>query len=367
MNKPIRVLQVLGRLDRGGAEMMIMNLYRNIDRKKIQFDFVIHTNEECDFSQEVYDLGGKIHNIPRYTGKNHLAYKKSWRELFEKYPEYKIVHGHMRSTASIYIKIAKKYGLNTIVHSHSTSSRGSRIEQLVKNILQIPIRYIADYYLACSLDAGKWLFGNNIQDKSNFLIIKNAIDLNEFNYDSKIRQQIRKKYNIENKMVLGHVGNFTTAKNHLFLLDVFFELQKKRDDVILILIGDGELKEKIQKKISNLGIESKVIRLGSSGKVNNYLQAMDLFLFPSIFEGLGIAAIEAQATGLPCVISENIPNEVCITNLVRKISISSYDKWVEYLLMVEPKRVDCTNDIIENGYEIRSQVKKLQSFYLKII
>lgn len=367
MDKPIRVLHVLGRLDRGGAETMVMNLYRNIDRNQIQFDFVIHTNDECDFNQEIYNLGGKVHNVPRYTGKNHIAYKRAWKELFKNYPEYKVIHGHMRSTASIYIKIAKKFGLNTIVHSHSTSSRGNKIEQLIKNILQLPIRYTADYLLACSSDAGRWLFGKNIQNKNNFFVIKNAIDIDEFKFDQKKRKQIRKKYNIDKKIVLGHVGNFTTAKNHFFLLDVFFEFQKKNEDVILILVGDGCLKKKIHTKISDLGIENKVIMIGASGNVNDYLQAMDLFLFPSIFEGLGIAAIEAQAAGLPCVISENIPNEVCITKLVKKLPIDSYKKWVDYLSRIDPQRVDYTEEIINNGYDIKSQVKNLQKFYLNII
>ena len=145
MRLPVRILHVLGRLDRGGAETMIMDLYRNVDRSKIQFDFVIHTNDTCEYSEEIYELGGKIYNVPRYNGKNHIKYKKAWNLLFSQHPEYKIVHGHVRSTASIYLNIAKKYGLITIAHSHSIASRGNKVEQLVKNTLQLPIRYIADY------------------------------------------------------------------------------------------------------------------------------------------------------------------------------------------------------------------------------
>lgn len=364
--KPIRILHVFGRLDRGGAETMVMNFYRNIDRSKVQFDFVIHTDEECDFNKEIHELGGKIFSIPRYNGRNHFAYKRAWIKLFKKHPEYNIIHGHIRSTATIYTRIAKGFGITTIVHSHSTASRGNKFEQLVKNVMQLPIRYIADYMLACSLDAGKWLFGKNVQKKHNFRVIKNAIKLDKFIFNEGVRNQIRDKYNIGNKLVLGHVGNFTSPKNHSFLLDVFFEVNKRRKDVVLLLVGDGELKNKINNKAMKLGIKDKVIMVGSTNNVNNYLQAMDIFLFPSLFEGLGIAAIEAQAAGLPCLISEYVPDEVCVTQLATKIPVKSSKTWAEYVLNTELQRGNYCNDIIKNGYDIDNQVKYLQKFYLEL-
>ena len=159
MVEPIRILHVLGALNRGGAETMVMNIYRNIDRNRVQFDFIVHTNEKCDYNDEIINLGGKIYSMPRYNGKNHIKYKKAWNNFFKRHIEYKIVHGHMRSTAAIYLSIGKKHGLKTIAHSHSTASRGNKFEKLVKNVLQIPLRYTANYLFACSEEAGKWLFG----------------------------------------------------------------------------------------------------------------------------------------------------------------------------------------------------------------
>lgn len=364
MSKPIRILHVLGRLDRGGAETMVMNLYRNIDRSIIQFDFVIHTEEECDFNKEIYTLGGKVFSIPRYTGKNHYQYKKSWNKLFRDHPEYKIIHGHMRSTASLYLRIAKRNGLVTIAHSHSIASRGSKIHRLIKSIMQFPIRFIADYLFACSDEAGKWLFGNNVQRKNNFHIIRNAIDVNEFRYDIGTRKRVRKKYNLENKFVLGHVGNFTKAKNHLFLLEIFAEVQKLKENTVLILLGNGELKREIHNKAQSLGVRNKVMMFGTKDNVNDFLQAMDVFVFPSLFEGLGLAVIEAQATGLPCVISDTIPDEVIVSDLVHKYPIAIPTYWADSILNINYKdRKSALQCIKKHGYDVSMEARELNAIY----
>src|SRR5699024_2158935 len=274
-------------------------------------------------SEEIYELGGKIYNVPRYNGKNHIKYKKAWNLLFSQHPEYKIVHGHVRSTAAIYLNIAKKYGLITIAHSHSIASRGNKVEQLVKNTLQLPIRYIADYMFACSEDAGEWLFGKRVKNNRNFYIIKNAIDIKNFTFDKCIRKKVRDLYTLNGRFVIGHVGNFTAPKNHMFLLEVFFIVQKSNENTTLILIGDGELREQIKNRAKNLGINEKVIIAGSKDNVNEFLQSMDLFLFPSLFEGLGMAVVEAQAAGLPCIISDNVPDAVMLTELVEKKTLNS--------------------------------------------
>lgn len=368
MIKPIRILHVLGRLDRGGAETMIMNLYRNINRSQIQFDFVIHTNDQCEFNEEILGLGGKIYNIIRYNGKNHFAYKRAWETLLTAHPEYRLIHGHMRSTASIYLKIAKRYGLTTIAHSHSTASRGNKIEQLVKNLMQIPIRYIADYKFACSLDAGRWLFGNKIELKNNFYLIKNAINIKKFTFDKKTRDLIRNKYNLDDKFVLGHVGNFTAPKNHNFLLDLFVEVQKTKKNTALLLIGDGELKKQIQEKALKLGISSKVIIIKAENNVNEFLQAMDIFLFPSYFEGLGIAAIEAQAAGLPCIISNKVPEEVILTNLVVRLPLQSIEDWNAVIFNTNlSNRKNTSNLIRQQGYDIIDQANKMKSLYFQML
>lgn len=230
MKGPIRILHAFGGLNRGGAETMVMNIYRNIDRTKVQFDFVKHTIKKCDYDDEIIKLGGKIYCVPRYTVKNHIAYKKVWYNLLKEHPEYKILHGHIISTASIYLNIAKKNGLITIAHSHSTSSRGNKIERFIKKIIQYPIRNVADYFYACSEDAGKWLFGRKSTQKNNYIIINNSIDVSSFRYDETKRHEIRQNFNIEDKFVIGHIGSFTYPKNHKFLINVFYEIQRQREN-----------------------------------------------------------------------------------------------------------------------------------------
>lgn len=369
MEKPIRILHVLGRLDRGGAETMVMNLYRNIDRSKIQFDFVIHTREKCDYNDEIYKLGGKIYNIPRYYGKNHYSYKKAWRDFFSSHTEYKVIHGHMRSTASIYLRIAKRYGLKTIAHSHSTASRGNIIDQLVKNMMQFPIRFIADYLFACSMEAGEWLFGKSAVKKDNYKIIKNAIDAQKYQFSISIRNRIRKYLNVESKFVIGHVGSFTYPKNHKYLLRVFRDFLEQNKHAILLLIGEGELKPEIERDIQMLGLEDKVIMTGSVSNVNDYLHGMDFFVFPSLFEGLGIAVIEAQASGLPCIVSDKVPEEALITEMVEIMPIDSSKKWANTIFNKKTinKREDTLTSIVRHGYDIKDQVQNLQSIYLDIV
>lgn len=367
MIEPIRVLQVFGKLDRGGAETMIMNLYRKIDRDKVQFDFIVHTEEEGDFYDEIRSLGGKIHCMPKYTGKNHLYYKKVWITLFENYKEYKIIHGHLRSTASIYLNIANKYELTTIAHSHNTSS-GNGISAIAKDILQFRIRYIANYLFACSNAAGYWLYGKRACGKENFFILKNAIDTKKFVYNKTTRDKMRNELQIQEKFVIGHVGRFDRQKNHELLIDIFREISISKENAILLLIGNGELKSTIEKKVADLNLEKCVYFLGTRSDVAEILQAIDVFLFPSLFEGLPVTLIEAQASGVPCVISDSITKDVKVTkNLLTFMPLNqSSQKWAEAVLMYKENNVrnNMQSDIEKSGYDINNTAKWIEEFYL---
>lgn len=367
-SEPIRILQVLAGMNRGGAEAFIMNVYRHIDKSKIQFDFVLFRKEECDFNEEIRNLGGKIYYIPRYNGKNHFSYKKAWNNFFKEHSDYKIIHGHVRSTAAIYLKIAKKYGLITIIHSHSTSSRGSKVEQFTKNLLQFPIRYIADYFFACSNKAGIWLFGEKTIKKDNYRVINNAIDVDKYKFDSNIRNKVRTELKLENKLILGHVGTFTPPKNHEFLIDVFNEVHKQNNNTILLLIGDGELRHSMEKKVKNLGLEKDVIFTGIRKDVPHLLQAMDAFLFPSIFEGLPVTLIEVQASGLQCFVSDNITKEVKVSNNIHFISLNCPIKtWSNEILKSQSNtRNSDIEEIIQKGYEIKKEITTLENFFLNL-
>lgn len=364
-NKPIRVLQVLGGLEAGGAETFVMNLYRKIDKSKVQFDFVKHITHKGVFEDEIHQMGGKIYQCPRYTGKNHFSYCKWWNNFFEEHPEYHVIHGHVRSTAAIYLKIAKNHGLVTIAHSHSTSN-GSGIAAIVKDVMQLPIRYQADYLFACSDKAGKWLFGEKALTRSNYRMIPNGIDLKRFAFCEEKRQQMRQELGIaEDTFVLGHIGRITIPKNHQFLVELFAEYHKESPNSKLLLVGDGELFETVQRQCTQLGISDAVIMVGSKTNTENYYQAMDVFVFPSLWEGLGIVAIEAQANGLTCLVSENVPKEAILTENTKALSLQSKDAWMNELKKVPVgERMQTKNNSIQQ-YDICTIADWLQQFYLE--
>ena len=360
----IRVLQVFGRMDRGGSETMIMNLYRNIDRSKIQFDFVVHTDEKCAFDDEINALGGRIFSVPRLSIKNALKYKSSWKKLLLGHPEWNIIHGHMMSSASIYLSIAQKLGRYSISHSHSVSA-GTGKKAFVKRLLENRIK--ADYYMACSKAAGRFLFGDKIVNSDLFMVLPNAICTKDYVFDNNKREVVRKNLNLTDEVVIGHVGNFSTVKNHEFLIVLFSEVLKKGYNAKLMLVGDGYLRKKIESQIHSLDLEHKVILTGVRSDVNKLLQAMDVFVFPSKFEGLPVSVVEAQATGLPCIISDTIPEEVILTDLVTVISLDDpTTDWVTYIVNSKSyDRNEYAEIVSQQGYDISVTARWLEEFYIE--
>lgn len=368
MNQQIRILHVIGQMNRGGAESMIMNIYRKIDREKIQFDFVVHTNCICDFDDEIKSLGGNIYSCPRFKGSNIIDYIKFWNDFFKQHKEYKIIHGHIGSSAAIYLKIAKKYGLFTIAHSHSAGF-GDGVKGTMYRIFSYPTKFIADYFFACSENAGISRYGKKVvDDKSKFSVLNNAIDLDEYKFSETIREKKAKELNLEGKFVIGHVGRFDRAKNQEYLIEVFKSIAQKDEDAMLLLIGDGQLKSYIVEKVKNYNLVDRVIFTGVRSDVNELMQVMDVFAFPSIYEGLPVTLIEAQVAGLPCVISDSITDEVCITDLVYKLPISESDieVWSDKILKKRGTKRKITKKIIgKSNYNINITKEELQNFYLK--
>ena len=362
-DKEIRILHVLGGLKRGGAESFVMNLYRSVDREKIQFDFVIHTKDHGDFYDEIIALGGNVYHCPRYVGHNHFSYKRWWRKFLKNHPEYRVVHSHVRSTAAIYLKMAKKMGRVTISHSHSTSS-GKGIASIAKNVMQYPIRHIADYLFACSLESGIWLFGKKAVHSERFKVLKNVIDLDKCSFNPAIRAQYREEMNLEDKTVFIHVGRLHPAKNHSFLLSLFKEVQKDNPKALLLIVGDGELKSEIESLISELDLDACVEMLGSRGDVDNLLQVADCFLFPSLWEGVPLTVIEAQAAGLPCFVSDKVTEDVAVSELVTRLPIDNgIFEWVKCISSSELVRKDVSSKIVEAGYDAKRLAYLLTIFY----
>lgn len=369
MSQPIRVLQVIGQMDRGGAETMIMNLYREIDRTKIQFDFVVHTDQKCAYDDEIMSLGGKIYSLPRFNGINIVKYQKAWKNFLSKHSEYKIIHGHLGSTAAIYLNVAKKYGLFTIAHSHNTSNEVT-LKGKLYSIFTYPTRNIAHYFFGCSKPAGIDRFGSRVVNTSNFKILNNAIKTKEFSYSIHTREMKRTDFNLNKRFVIGHIGRFNIQKNHAFLIDIFKKIHDENNNVILMLIGDGELRESIEEKVNTLGLKDSVIFTGVRSDIPELLQAMDIFVFPSLFEGLGIVTVEAQAAGLKCIVSDKIPEEAYVTDLVEVLSLKNpVEIWAEKILKYVDgyERTSTYQKIKGKGYDISDTTIWLQEFYLNKI
>lgn len=361
-----RILHVLGGLDMGGAETFVMNLYRKIDKSKIQFDFIKHTKKAQFFDEEIRNKGGRIYSCPRYKGYNHFAYKHWWKTFFKEHPEYKIIHGHVRSTAAIYLKIAKSFGLKTIIHSHSTHNTKGFCG-LVKAVLQFPVRVIADYFFACSQGAGEWLFGRKITKQKNFFIIPNVVDTGQFAYNQALRQEMRKKLNLENNFVIGHIGRLDIPKNHTFLLKIFAKVYKQKPQARLLLLGEGPLKEKLAKQAKELNID-KVVYFCGNQDAAAYLQAMDIFVFPSLYEGLPVSLVEAQISGLCCIIADNITQEVDLEEgLLTRLSLTCQPEvWANKILAKQEKpRKSQQVAACQKGFDVLSLTKQMENFYTR--
>jgi len=368
VEKPIRILHVFGSLNRGGAETMAMNLYRKIDKTKIQFDFVVHGDLVGDYEEEIEGYGGKIYRIPRYKGSNHFLYAREWKRFLTKHQEYKIVHSHVRSTASIYLAIAKEMGRVTIIHSHNTSS-GKGISAIAKNILQSRLRRVSDYYFACSTEAGEWLFGKEICQSDKFFLTKNAIDIEKFSFCEAKRAAVRRRLGLENKIVIGHIGRFNPQKNHEFIIDIFQKTLEILPKSCLLLVGEGNLEPIIQDKVNNLGLSDEVLFAGVRTDITDLLQAMDFFLMPSLFEGLPVVLIETQAAGLPALISTEISNEVKITDFIESLSLDENSSvWAAEIKKMLQKitRKNMHAGLLKAGYDIKAAAAWYESFYLEV-
>lgn len=359
----IRILHMIGALEMGGSQALVMNLYRHMDRERIQFDFVLDHPERDDYAAEVRALGGRIYTLPRFHG-NVGEVRRAWDAFFAQHPEYKVLHSHVRSYASLYLPVAKKHGVKTIIHSHSTSN-GSGLSSLVKLALQYPLRHQADVLMSCTREAGAWLFGEKACRSQRFFLLPNAIDVEQFRYNEASRRAYRQQLGLENRLVVGHVGRFHEAKNHLFLLESFARLLELRPGAVLLLVGDGELRGEIEKKIAQLGIQASVILTGNRSDVAELMQAMDLLAFPSLWEGLPVTVVEAQAAGLPCLISERITLDVDLSPLVRRLPIASAEAWAR--AMAEPSgRQDVSKNITAAGFDIGESVQRLSGLYNKL-
>lgn len=366
MSDLIRVLCLFTILNRGGAETMCMNLYRNIDRNKVQFDFLVYHKEKGVYEEEISSLGGRIYRISHPM--NIRQHIKDAREFFNNHREYRIVHNHMQSNGCIICREAKRAGIKTIIyHSHS-----AKVPMITKSPMltlrrarnfwlnSIAIRN-SNYFFACGESAAEAL-----PTHLNVTIIRNAISIDQFKYDYRTRCKIREEFNCSNKLVVGHVGRFDRNKNQVFAIKVYKKVLEKKPNSELWLIGDGVFKDRIVDKIKEEGLQKSVRLLGVRTDVSELLQAMDVFIFPSIAEGLPVSCIEAQTAGLQCVFSNGFDTNTVVTDNCRVLSLTDpLEKWANVVIdLGQIERTDTSDNVRRAGYDIKETSKFMENFYL---
>ena len=364
-NRPIRVAQIIGKWLGGGVESVVMNYYRNIDRNKIQFDFICDNDSTNIPYAEIESLGGKVILIPPYQ--KVIKYHKELKRVL-KDGNYKIVHSHINTLSVFSLFAAKCAGVPVrIAHSHSTTNKKEKKKNLIKQVLRPFSKVFATDYMCCSELAGRWLFGNKEYDKGNVYLLNNAIDLEKFKYNEYVRKEKRKELNInDDTLVIGHVGRFVEQKNHRFLIDIFNEVYKQNEKSILLLVGQGPLMEEMKRKIEELGLEDSVKFLGQRNDIDELYQAFDVFCLPSLYEGLPVVGVEAQATGLLCIFSDDMTKETKVLESTIFLTLEQSAKEWAYEIVEkigEYKRHNTMKEIADNNFNIRTETRKLKEKY----
>lgn len=357
----IRILHVVNDMHRAGLETMLMNYYRNIDRTKIQFDFLTHRPNKSDYDDEIISMGGRVYYAPRLYPQNYMKYFKWMKQFFEEHPEYKIMHSHIDSMSYLPLLAAKKAGIPVrIAHSHNTSIDRD-FKYPLKQYFRFKIKSVANTYFACGKEAGEFLFGNE-----EFTIIPNAVEAEKFYYDENLRIRKRKELGLTNEFVIGHIGRMSYQKNHKFLIEIFNDVIKLDPNTVLLLIGVGEKEDEIKQQVRNLGLHEKVFFLGSRNDVSELYQAMDVFVLPSFFEGIPVVGVEAQFANLPCFFSSKTPCEVKFNNKSQFLSLDiSSEKWAEQIVQTkESGRERMRTCPVNSSYDIKKAHFILESYYI---
>lgn len=344
----------------GGIESFVINFWRNFDKDRISIDF-LKLSDNIYFEDEIVNGGSKVFRIENRRS-NPFKHISQIVKFLKNHPEYEIIHFHLLSASNIEpVIIAKLLGRKIVIHSHSQWKGNDNLSNILHKINKPILNFIADKKLACSKEAGEWMYGKN-----SYQIIKNAIDTKKYKFDINIRNKVRDQFNFKNEFVIGNVGRLVSVKNQEFLIDLFKRVHEKDINTKLIIVGEGELRQQLEKKISQYNLENNIVLTGLRNDVNELMQGMDIFILPSHFEGLPLVAVEAQASGLPCIISENVSSEACIIKNSERIALEDgIEKWSERVLYFRDNvdRIGCYEDIKKSGYDIENEVEKLLQIY----
>lgn len=364
MTEPIRVAQVIGKMVGGGVEAVVMNYYRHIDRSKVQFDFIIDSDSTVVPDKEIKNLGGRLFEVPPYQ---HLgSYQKALGSLFEQ-NQWDIVHSHINTLSVFSLRIAKKAGIPVrIAHSHATMGKG----ETKRNLMKLALRPFANVYptdrVACSSYAGKWLFGNNV----SFTVIPNAVDVTKFRFSEGARNEMRGAWGAgDDCCVVGNLGRMESTKNQSFLIEAFARLHAEHPDSLLVIAGCGSLRESLEQKTRDLGISDCVRFLGQVNDVSCLYQGMDVFALPSLYEGFGMALLEAQVSGLSCVVSNRVSPEVVLSDGCKLLPLEDgADVWAHEIWsqFTDGFREPLAAEAFER-FDIEKTAKNLVSFYVRLV
>ena len=360
---PVRIAQVVGKLCCAGVEMVINNYYRHIDHEKVQFDYYIQSDSDCDPPKDLIDMGARYYVIP--PCRDPFAYTRTLEKQFREH-NYQIVHSNMNTLSVFVLAAAKKAGVPIrINHNHNTSCPGDTARNIAKKILKPFAGLYATDLCACSQSAGSWLFGEKAVKEGSVTIFNNAIDLARFASNADVRREVRAELGLEDKFAVGHVGRFCYQKNHEFLIRTFRKVRDRNANAMLVMAGGGELQDEIRGMTESMGLADSVLFLNMRGDLERIYQAMDVFVLPSRYEGLPVVAVEAQAAGLPCVLSDRVTEEVLLTPQTQMLSLEAgYEQWADAILKCEGKeKIDSVELLRSRGFDIHVEAKKMERFY----
>lgn len=371
MSDPIRILNLFTIMNRGGAETMVMNYYRSIDRTRVQFDFMVHRQERGAYDDEIEALGGRIYRMPPVQPGHFGEYKKAVARFFDVHKEYSVIHSHMSELGYFVFREAKKRGVKcTVCHAHNAphfkdETLVEKLKDVVRNYFKHRIRKYTDHKFICGVEAGEWLFG--AKSKKDFVMMNNAVDAQKFEWSEEKSAQLKNKFNLDGKFVVCHVGRFNAQKNHSFLVEIFKHIYAANPDSCLLLVGAGDLEEKVRQQVNNAGLADCVRFMGLRDDVNEIMVASDVFLFPSLYEGLPVTLVEAQASGIKCVISDTIPDDCRITQNIDVVSLQKTAvQWAEKVLEYADgyPRKNTFEEIAAAKFDIKENAKWLEEFYI---
>ena len=366
----LRVLHSVSNMARAGIETMLMNYYREMDRNQIQFDFLANKPVPGEYDEEIRSMGGRVFVSPGLNPLHFPRYRRYVADLLRDNPDIRIVHAHNEAMGYYALKSAKDAGMRVrIAHAHNTQIIHDYKYPLKLVCKQLLPGAATDYW-SCGRDAGIYYYGEKRWNASGF-ILRNAIDVTRFGFRQEARERKRQQHGLQDCFVIGHVGRFNVQKNHSRLLDIFAEIDQKVPEARLVLVGTGELEQAVKEKASAIGIQDKTLIPGQTADVSDWYQAMDCFVLPSLFEGLPVVGIEAQAAGLPCVFSDRVTDEVLLSPEARRVSLQADNAEWAAEIMTAMRRPDADRtqgmDIVRRaGYDIHTEAQKLQERYLEM-